>query len=72
MTASTTRWLRIGALAAGMALPTQLSAQTWQWAAAHAAGSTGSSVIYAAAVDAAGNTVVAGLFSGTTTLGPLP
>ncbi|GGG39773.1 SBBP repeat-containing protein [Hymenobacter glacieicola] len=69
MTASIPLWLRLGALAAGLALPAGVQAQTWQWAAAHALGSTGSSVIYAAAVDAAGNTVVAGLFSGTTTLG---
>lgn len=60
---------RASVLALGLALPGALHAQTWQWASAHAAGSTGSSVIYAAAVDAAGNTVVAGQFSGTSTFG---
>ncbi|MBX0291834.1 SBBP repeat-containing protein [Hymenobacter sp. HSC-4F20] len=69
MMTTITPWLRAGALALGLAIPASLHAQTWQWASAHAAGSTGSSVIYAAAVDAAGNTVVAGLFSGTSTFG---
>ncbi|RPD49317.1 T9SS C-terminal target domain-containing protein [Hymenobacter sediminis] len=64
-----TPWLRASALVLGLALPGALHAQTWQWASAHATGSTGSSVIYAAAVDATGNTVVAGQFSGTSTFG---
>ncbi|GAB2796836.1 hypothetical protein HNQ93_004025 [Hymenobacter luteus] len=69
MMTTLTPWLRAGLLTLGLAAPAALHAQTWQWASAHAAGSTGSSVIHAAAVDAAGNTVVAGRFSGTSTFG---
>lgn len=44
-------------------------AQSWQWATVPLLSGTGHSLCPAVAVDAAGNTVVAGTFSGTITLG---
>ncbi len=69
MATHATLQLQAGAIALLLSLPTGLQAQTWQWASGHASGSTGNSRIYAAAVDQAGNTIVAGGFSGTITLG---
>lgn len=69
MTKHSTLQLQAGAIALLLSLPTGLQAQTWQWVSGQATGSTGNSRVYAAAVDAAGNTIVAGSFSGTITLG---
>ena len=46
-----------------------LRAQSWQWAVGAQTGGGGRSNATATAVDAAGNTIVAGSFSGTLTLG---
>ena len=46
-----------------------LLAQSWQWAVAPLSAGAGSSTITATTLDNAGNTVVAGNFSGTLTLG---
>lgn len=55
----------------GWLLPAAAHAQSsWQWATAQTTSSSGTSYIVAAAPDGAGNTVVAGRFSGTITLGP--
>lgn len=48
-------------------LPSQ--AQSWQWAAAQSSGTTGPVQFKAVALDGVGNTVVAGSFRGTVTLG---
>lgn len=70
-----TRYLRATALLALAATPALTSAQTWQWASAPTAiidpngtGSGGSRTA-GIALDAAGNTVVAGSFYGSMTLG---
>jgi hypothetical protein len=42
---------------------------TWQWAATNSAANTADVLVNTTAIDAAGNTVVAGTFSGTLTLG---
>lgn len=54
------------------ALPAAAQAQSWQWAAAATTTSNSSNVtITATALDGAGNTVVAGHFSGTVKLGDI-
>ncbi|MFC6222528.1 T9SS type A sorting domain-containing protein [Hymenobacter artigasi] len=71
-----TPYLRALSLLALAAMPALANAQRWQWASAPTAitGPGGAahpdgSAITATALDAAGNTVVAGYFSGTFTLG---
>ncbi|MCI1188187.1 T9SS type A sorting domain-containing protein [Hymenobacter sp. DH14] len=75
MKKNTFRWQAIGWLLV-LAAPATLQAQSWHWASAPGAivdpapvGAPGGSVIVAAAPDGAGNTVVAGNFSGSFTLG---
>ncbi|UOQ52617.1 T9SS type A sorting domain-containing protein [Hymenobacter cellulosivorans] len=54
------------------ALPATVQAQSWQWATAATTTSNSSNVtITATALDGAGNTVVAGYFSGTVVLGTI-
>ena len=69
------RWQAIGWLLV-LAAPATLQAQSWHWATAPSAivdpspaGAMGGSVIVATAADGAGNTVVAGNFSGSFALG---
>lgn len=58
----------LGTLGLLASLPCQ--GQTWQWASAQTSGTTGPVQFTTVALDGAGNTVVAGSFQGTVTLGP--
>jgi hypothetical protein len=58
----------LGGLGLVVSLPSQ--GQSWQWATAQTSGSAGPVQFTAVALDGAGNTVVAGSFQGTVTLGP--
>ncbi|HEX8327840.1 MAG TPA: hypothetical protein VF629_09890 [Hymenobacter sp.] len=62
-----TLWL--GSTFVALAAPYSGQAQTWQWLSTHEANSTGASTIRALVADGAGNSIVAGSFSGTVTFG---
>jgi len=64
------KFLLVGLLwSIGLAASLPSQGQTWQWAAAQSSGTAGPVEFTAVALDEAGNTVVAGSFRGTVTLG---